>query len=361
MIDFKEADLLSVLPSNLLEAETQALSEAIRIGLRQLQRYSRAAPLYAAVEDLPDDVLDLLAVELRVQYYSPGGKRSVRENMIKRAVAWYLRGGTGSILTEYLGTLYRGGKLDEWYTYGGKPYFFKATVSLGLDDAVGLGDGAKIADQINAYKNVRSWLEDLSFNIRAAVEVPVRCENAVRFSTAFYPRFNLGFLHLDDTWTLDNTCELSGYDGSDYLDFYPVQVRISAGGAHSCDTTSSLRIQSGVPAEVKTGERLRLLQEARAPAVTEGRIRVLSTVQVTAETTERLRVGTGAAEQVRISGRLCVTGAAAVQDETGAQIRVQGSAALHLGTASFMTREEYLDGSNLLDGSRLLNGGRYIL
>lgn len=193
-------------------------------------------------------------------------------------------------------------------------------------------------------------------------DVPVRCENAVRFSTAFYPRFNLGFLYLDDTWTLDNTCELSGYDGSDYLDFYPVQVRISAGGAVlRNEAASGLCIQSGVPAEVKAGEQLRLSQEVRAPAVAGGRLRVLSTVQVTAETTEGLRMGTGAAEQVQTSGRLCITGAAAVQVETGAQIRVQGAAALNLGTASFMTREEYLDGSNLLDGSRLLNGGRYIL
>ena len=98
MISFKDADLLSVLPENLSQPETQALSAAIKGGLRNLQRYARAAPIYAAIKELPDEALNLLAVELRVQYYEPDAKRSIREGMIKQTVAWYLRGGTGSVL-----------------------------------------------------------------------------------------------------------------------------------------------------------------------------------------------------------------------------------------------------------------------
>ena len=128
MISFKDADLLSVLPENLSQPETQALSAAIKSGLRDLQRYARAAPIYAAIKELPDEALNLLAVELRVQYYEPDAKRSIREGMIKQTVAWYLRGGTGSVLSEYLGTLFQGGRLQEWYIYEENHIFLRLSL-----------------------------------------------------------------------------------------------------------------------------------------------------------------------------------------------------------------------------------------
>lgn len=158
---------LSVLPESLSRPETQALSAAIRVGLLRLQDYSRAISMYAALRDLPDEVLNLLAVELRTQYYDPAAKRKKREDMVRQTIAWYFRGGTGAVLTEYLATLYQGGRLKEWYDYGGAPYFFKAVVELALDDEIRPGDGERIAERINTYKNVRSWLEDLAFHIGA--------------------------------------------------------------------------------------------------------------------------------------------------------------------------------------------------
>ena len=165
MINFSEADLLSVLPEHLEQVQTEALSAAVKEGLQKLQTYSRAASVYASIPELPDEVLNLLAVELRTQYYNPEDRRDRREKMVEQTLAWYLRGGTGSVLTEYLGALYQGGRLEEWYHYGGNPYFFKAIVDLALDDEIETGTGERITERIQAYKNVRSWLEELVFHI----------------------------------------------------------------------------------------------------------------------------------------------------------------------------------------------------
>ena len=173
MINFSEADLLSVLPEHLEQVQTEALSAAVKEGLQKLQTYSRAASVYASIPELPDEVLNLLAVELRTQYYNPEDRRDRREKMVEQTLAWYLRGGTGSVLTEYLGALYQGGRLEEWYHYGGNPYFFKAMIDLELDDEIETGTGDKIAERIRAYKNVRSWLEELAFHIGIQVPVPI--------------------------------------------------------------------------------------------------------------------------------------------------------------------------------------------
>lgn len=222
MIDFNDAELLSVLPENLLQHETQALSAAIKEGLRHLRFYSRAAPLYSAIEVLPDEVLNLLAIELRTQYYEQNARRDIREKMVKQTIAWYLRGGTGAVLKEYLETLFQGGILQEWYTYDGQPYYFRAIVDLALDDVIEVGDGEKIIDRINTYKNVRSWLEALAFQIAIEFKVDIEYDNGIEFQTEVYPRYNLAKLKLDRTWKLDGKKKLNGYDSDLFIDFHPI-------------------------------------------------------------------------------------------------------------------------------------------
>ncbi len=314
MISFKDADLLSVLPENLSQPETQALSAAIKGGLRDLQGYARAAPIYAAIKELPDEALNLLAVELRVQYYEPDTKRSVREGMIKQTVAWYLRGGTGSVLSEYLGTLFQGGRLQEWYIYGGKPYFFKAIVDLALDDVIHVGDGEKIVDRIRVYKNVRSWLEVLEFHVGAEYGVPISYENKVCFRFQFHPRYNLGYLHLDALWRLNGSRRLNGYDSEEMLDFYPVKVRLWA--------------------KVSGGARTELAG-----------VNMNERVQVAIKTESIQQVQTGVVKQMEMAERL--------------NCRV--SAVCKILTDSYMTKLNGLDGTWKLNGSRKLDGGRYAL
>lgn len=314
MTDFKDADLLSVLPESLSRPETQALSAAIRVGLLRLQDYSRAISMYAALRELPDEVLNLLAVELRTQYYDPAAKRKKREDMVRQTIAWYFRGGTGAVLTEYLATLYQGGRLKEWYDYGGAPYFFKAVVELALDDEIRPGDGERIAERINTYKNVRSWLEDLAFHIGADFSVPISYRNHVRFITGFYPRYNLGYLKLDGKWKLDGTRKLNGYDSNTLLDFYPVRMQIAAAGA--------------IEAEGKLAW-----------------VRITAAVGNQAESRQGITVGVEAEERMG----------------TQEGIRCQGSAACLVRTESQMTKRRYLDGSRKLDGKWKLDGGTYVL
>lgn len=315
MINFSEADLLSVLPEHLEQVQTEALSAAVKKGLQKLQTYSRAASVYAAIPELPDEVLNLLAIELRTQYYDPEDRRERREKMVEQTLAWYLRGGTGSVLTEYLGALYQGGRLEEWYHYGGNPYFFKAMIDLDLDDEIETGAGDKIAQRIRAYKNVRSWLEELAFHIGIQVLVPIEYENQIRFSSEFYPRFNLAVLKLDGRWKLDGGRKLNGYDSNETLDFYPVAMSVS--------------VPVAVPVQAAlSGSCFKMAAE-------EG-------VKVEAAQ----NIGIEAAESVKMEQKLTF------QSEAGISV---------LQTTASMYKKNLLNGSWKLSGSRKLDGGRYAL
>ena len=315
MINFSEADLLSVLPEHLEQVQTEALSAAVKEGLQKLQTYSRAASVYASIPELPDEVLNLLAVELRTQYYNPEDRRDRREKMVEQTLAWYLRGGTGSVLTEYLGALYQGGRLEEWYHYGGNPYFFKAMIDLELDDEIETGTGDKIAERIRAYKNVRSWLEELAFHIGIQVPVPIEYENKIRFFSEFYPRFNLAVLKLDGRWKLDGGRKLNGYDSNETLDFYPVAMSVS--------------VPVAVPVQAAlSGSCFKMAAE-------EG-------VKVEAAQ----NIGIEAAESVKMEQKLTF------QSEAGISV---------LQTTASMYKKNLLNGSWKLSGSRKLDGGRYAL
>lgn len=232
MIEFREAELFSVLPGNLKEAETAALSAAVQKGIGRIRLFSRAAPVYAAVSELPEEVLNLLALELRVQYYSPGAPRKQREFLIRQAIAWYLHGGTPRVLNEYLETLYQGGTVEEWHQYQGKPYFFRAYVTVGEEDYIGAGEGKEIRERIGAYKNVRSWLDALILKFHAAAAFPIETDSRLEMISEFYPRRNWAFLCLDGSWQLNGACGLYGYREPEQPDLYP--ARLSLAGSAEC-------------------------------------------------------------------------------------------------------------------------------
>ena len=51
--------------------------------------------------------------------------------------------------------------ISEWFEYNGKPFFFRVFVNL--QDSYTNELEKRIINIINAHKNVRSWLEKLSF------------------------------------------------------------------------------------------------------------------------------------------------------------------------------------------------------
>lgn len=361
MISFKDAELLSVLPENLSKPETQALSAAVKHGIQGLQRYARAAPLYAAIGELPEEVLNLLAVELRVQYYDPEAKRSIREGMVKQTVAWYLRGGTGSVLKEYLGTLYQGGTLQEWYTYGGKPYFFKAIVDLALSDVIEVGDGEKIVDRIYTYKNARSWLETLMFRIGAEYGVPVRYDNAICFRTQFHPRYNLAYLHLDGHWPLDASKLLNGYDSENLLDFYPVDFRVKLRVVSDAQVGQRLLMQDSIAVETQEVLSACIRVEATEPVQTEAWMAIQTDAGTKTEIETVLHTRQSTRGEAVAENVIQLRSGLEEQVKAEAGVQIYSGAAYAVAAASYMTKMNQTDASWSLGGSRKLDGGRYFL
>lgn len=223
MIKLQDAELISVLPPYIKEdADVQAISYAFKLGMEKFLQYARISVLYGAIDVLPEQFIDLLALELQSQYYDESLDLGIKREIVRNSLAWYSKGGTVSAVEELISVLFGKGELEEWFQFGGKPGTFRIKLYMGDHDAE--VDTQDIVQRIKSYKKLSAHFAAIVISYYFGI--PIYCVNAaVRFQMDFYPRFNLPRLSLNGAWKLDGSQMLSGYDGAGNVDFYPIRAR----------------------------------------------------------------------------------------------------------------------------------------
>lgn len=95
-----------------------------------------------------------------------------RRLLLKRAIELHRHKGTKWAIQQVLETLSLNGQIQEWFEYGGQPYYFRIDVDLsdrGIDEAT----YDALVELVNEYKNVRSHLEALTLYLTVRSPVPV--------------------------------------------------------------------------------------------------------------------------------------------------------------------------------------------
>ena len=164
MIDFQKGEITQILPSNIrADPKVQAISFAIHKQIEKIVEKTMNIGIYAKIDVLPEDILDLMAVELRSQYYEQDMPLDKKREIIKNTMAWYYRAGTPAAVKELIQVVFgTGSTLSEWWEYGGEPYLFKIIV----DDQENLlteEQWKKIQQSLKYVKNTRSHLESVQY------------------------------------------------------------------------------------------------------------------------------------------------------------------------------------------------------
>lgn len=161
MINFYDGEIKDILPSNLMEdPAAQAFSYALREGTRLLNRYTQLCYVYCSIDTAPNDVVDLLAKELRTQYYSDALELDVKRGLVRNTLIWYMTAGTPAAVEELVGIVFGGGEVSEWFEYGGKPYWFKIKTNAILTEDM----NTFFSDMIRRVKNTRSHIEAIEIH-----------------------------------------------------------------------------------------------------------------------------------------------------------------------------------------------------
>lgn len=156
MINFYDGQLTDILRAHNLtdDPAVQALSLALREGTRLLYRYAQTVYIYCSIDTAPEKVVDLLAAELRTQYYDQGLPLDTKRALVRNTLIWYMTAGTPAAVEELVAVVFGEGEVKEWFEYGAEPYWFKiVTNALLTEDAI-----TYFTEMIRRVKNTRSHI-----------------------------------------------------------------------------------------------------------------------------------------------------------------------------------------------------------
>lgn len=166
MIDLRECLTLRLMPEAFrgdpkIQAASYALQQTAKILLEKIDNTA----VYASIDILPDEILDLLAMELRSQYYDPAMEIENKREIIKRTLIWYYHAGTPKTVKELTNFLFGENIVTEWFDYDGRPYTFRLEI-MGLDVLITDKGMADFLATLQKVKNTRSLLERITFHRR---------------------------------------------------------------------------------------------------------------------------------------------------------------------------------------------------
>jgi len=123
MINFPDGELLDLLPSEMKnDTDMICLSYALKMAVGRLLEYERMTMTANFVDELPEKILDVLAVELRSPYYLQSMAIDVKRRIIKNTLVWHTKAGTPSAVSEMVETIFGVGEVVEWQNYTEAPY-----------------------------------------------------------------------------------------------------------------------------------------------------------------------------------------------------------------------------------------------
>lgn len=137
--------------------EIGALAYALQIEKRRIMAMADRTRTLAMIEQLPEDILDVLAVELRTPYYTGDMTITQKRAIIKNALVWFYHAGTPAATTEMIAAIFGQGEVVEWFNFTEEP-FTPGTFDIITDTRMTEDIVARFLQIVNQVKNTRSHL-----------------------------------------------------------------------------------------------------------------------------------------------------------------------------------------------------------
>ena len=164
MIDLKNCSPMQLTPEALREDPcVQAAAFAMQqTGAWLLEQIDRTS-VYASIDLLPENILDLLAEEFRAQYYDALMPIEQKRIVVKNALRWYEKAGTLAAVKELCEIVWGENVISEGFEHDGRPYTFWLEV-MSLDAWITDKGMADFMAALQKVKNTRSLLDRIIFH-----------------------------------------------------------------------------------------------------------------------------------------------------------------------------------------------------
>ena len=105
--------------------KNQCIGYVVEQFMQLLKQYSENIFLFSCIENLPDNILDYLAIEWDLPYYEDSLDRDTKVRLIKEGYNWRRTAGTVYGVETLVKKMFGEGKVLEWYDIGGDPGTFR--------------------------------------------------------------------------------------------------------------------------------------------------------------------------------------------------------------------------------------------
>lgn len=157
MIKLRDALLTDALPEIIGEQPwAKAMSTAIRIQTRKLLDFADRVQLYAAVQIVPEQILDVMAYDLRVPQYSENYEIGVKRALIQGALTYWSKAGTKAAVEDICRDIFGDATVIEWFEYGADPGYFKVTTTNPEITEENVHEFRRV---IESVKRLSAWLD----------------------------------------------------------------------------------------------------------------------------------------------------------------------------------------------------------
>lgn len=175
MIDIRNITLLDILPDSLKkDPDFLAMAEAMTPEFQEISEAITETLLMPRINELPENVVDLLAWEKHVDFYYPDLPIEQKRELVKNAVHWHRKKGTPGAIEDLVRTIFFSGDVQEWWEYGGEPGHFKVIIT---DPSATNERAQEFLALVNSVKRASAWLE--SIEIKTVDDLPLYFANVL--------------------------------------------------------------------------------------------------------------------------------------------------------------------------------------
>ena len=144
----------------------RAMADALGIIHRKTLDFADKSQIYTALDDVPEVILDTLAVNWKIDWYDTEYSTEQKRRIIKSALTVRRLMGTVRAVKLQVEAIYPGTTLQEWFEYGGTPGCFRLDVNLtdeSIIPPVVMQSPAEIEKKIVTAKRWSAHLEGVDY------------------------------------------------------------------------------------------------------------------------------------------------------------------------------------------------------
>ena len=160
-------NLLFAFPSGLRENPSlAALGDVTAEALAKRPAEIALLALYPRIEELPEDLLDILARDFKVDWWDINYDLAEKRRTLKDSWRVHKMLGTKAAVETAISAIYPHTRVLEWFEYGGEPYHFRLDINI-TNDSIDSDKQRRVLERLNYYKSLRSHNDGVTYFVEA--------------------------------------------------------------------------------------------------------------------------------------------------------------------------------------------------